>query len=107
MNDSMQKGSRLTTLISEKLGHFQLNAIGIRGVSRTAETSKMERFVIIVNRFQLLTIIKKRSILDVAAVLDRPLGIITTDITTFYLQTKLPEFHRDFLRFLCFDDAFE
>ena len=35
-----------------------------RGGSRTAATSKMERFVIIV---------KKRSILDVAAVLDSPL----------------------------------
>ena len=43
----------------------------IRGGSRTAATSKMERFVIIVNGFQPLTIITKRSILDVAAVLDR------------------------------------
>ena len=33
----------------------------------------MERFVIIVNGFQPLTIITKRSILDVAAVLDPPL----------------------------------
>ena len=39
----------------------------------TAETSKMERFVIIVNGFQSLTIITKRSILDVAAALDPPL----------------------------------
>ena len=39
----------------------------------TAATSKMERFVIIVNGFQLLTIITKRSVLDVAAVLDPPL----------------------------------
>ena len=44
-----------------------------RGGSRTAATSKMERFVIIVNGFQPLTIIIKRSILDVAAVLDPPL----------------------------------
>ena len=36
----------------------------------TAATFKMERFVIIVNGFQPLTIITKRSILDVAAVLD-------------------------------------
>ena len=43
--------------------------------SRTAVTSKMERFVIIVNGFQPLTIITKRSILDVAAVLDPPLDI--------------------------------
>ena len=39
-------------------------------MTRTAATSKMERFVIIVNGFQLLTIITKPSILDVAAVLD-------------------------------------
>ena len=41
-----------------------------RGRSRTTATSKMERFVIIVNGFQPLTIITKHSILDVAAVLD-------------------------------------
>ena len=44
-----------------------------RGGSRAAATSKMERFVIIVNGFQPLTIITKRSILDVAAALDPPL----------------------------------
>ena len=44
-----------------------------RGGSRTAATSKMECFVIIVNGFQPLTIITKHSILDVAAVLDPPL----------------------------------
>ena len=49
---------------------------GFRGGSRAAATSKMERFVIIVNGFQPLTIITKRSILDVAAALDPPLGFI-------------------------------
>ena len=44
-----------------------------RGGPRAAAASKMERFVIIVNGFQPLTIITKRSILDVAAVLDQPL----------------------------------
>ena len=44
-----------------------------RGGSRTAATSKMERFVIIVNDWKLSTIITKCSILDVAAVLDQPL----------------------------------
>ena len=48
---------------------------GIRGRFRAAATSKMERFVIIVNGFQPLTVITKRSILDVAAVLGPPLGI--------------------------------
>ena len=41
-----------------------------RGRSRTAATSKIERFVIIVNGLQPLTIITKRSILDAAAALD-------------------------------------
>ena len=44
-----------------------------RGGSRAAATSKMERFVIIVNGFQSLTIIIKRFILDIVAVLDTPL----------------------------------
>ena len=44
-----------------------------RGRSRTAATSKMECFVIIVNGWKPLTIITKHSILDVAAVLDPPL----------------------------------
>ena len=50
-----------------------MNLIFLRGGSRTAATSKMECFVIIVNGFQPLTIITKRSILNVAAVLDPPL----------------------------------
>ena len=49
----------------------------IRGGSRTAATSKMEHFVIIVNDWKPLTIITKHSILDVAAVLDPPLVMIT------------------------------
>ena len=44
-----------------------------RGGSRAAATSKMEHFVIIVNGFQPLTIIIKRSILHVAAAQDPPL----------------------------------
>ena len=44
-----------------------------RAGSRTAAASNMERFVIIVNVWKPLTIITKRSILDVAAVLDPPL----------------------------------
>ena len=51
------------------------NAISIvtRGRSRAAVKSKIERFVIIVNGFQPLTIITTRSILDAAAALDPPL----------------------------------
>ena len=44
-----------------------------RGGSRAAATSKMERFVIIVNGWKSLTVITKCSILDVAAALDPPL----------------------------------
>ena len=44
-----------------------------RGGSRTAATSKMKCFVIIVNGWKQLTIITKRSILDAAVVLDTPL----------------------------------
>ena len=48
----------------------------MRGGSRTAATSKIERFVIIVNGLKPLTIITKRSNLDVAAVRNPPLIII-------------------------------
>ena len=44
-----------------------------RGGSRTAAICKMERFVVIVNGWKLLTIITKCSILDVAVALDPPL----------------------------------
>ena len=47
---------------------------------RTAAPSKMELFLIIVNGFQLLTIIIKCSILDGAAVLDPPLLPIMNEI---------------------------
>ena len=56
------------------------NTLDIRGGSRAAATSKMERFVIIVNDFQPLTIITKCSILDVAAALDLPLDIKATKL---------------------------
>ena len=48
-------------------------SIVTRGGSRAAATSKMERFVIIINGWMPLTIITKHSILDVAAALDPPL----------------------------------
>ena len=57
--------------------HPRMNQIVIRGGSRTAATSKMEHFVIIANGWKPLTIITKSSILDVAAVLDPPLVIVT------------------------------
>ena len=45
----------------------------LRDGSRTAATSKIEHFVIIVSGWNPSTIITKCSILDVAAVLDPPL----------------------------------
>ena len=67
-----------------------------RDGSRAAAISKMERFVIIVNGFESLTIITKCSILDVAEALDSPLEFranhsklsgncaITLEISVFY-----------------------
>ena len=49
------------------------NSFMTRGGPKAAATSKMECFVIIVNGWKPLTIITKRSILDVAAALDPPL----------------------------------
>ena len=48
----------------------------LRDGSRTAATSKIEHFVIIVNGWKPLTIVTKCSILDVAAVLDPPLPLV-------------------------------
>ena len=54
--------------------YFGMYCCLFRSKSRTVATSKMERYVIIVNDcFQPLIVITKRSILDVAAVLDPPL----------------------------------
>ena len=54
-----------------------------RGGSRTAATAKMERFVMIVNDWKPLTIITKRSILHVAAVLDTLLACAKFKRKTF------------------------
>ena len=53
-----------------------------RGGSRAAATSKMERFVVTVNGLKPLTIITKRSILDVTAALDPPLERVTLTLTS-------------------------
>ena len=55
-----------------------ITGVNFRSGPRTAATSKMESFVIIVNNFQPLTIMKEYSILDVAAVLDPPLNLMIT-----------------------------
>ena len=48
-----------------------------------AATSKMECFVIIVNGSQPLTVITKRSILDVAAALDPPLFLTIKNLLSY------------------------
>ena len=58
-----------------------------RGRSRTAATSKMECFVIIVTGWKPLTIITKHSILDDAAALDLPLVSIL-DSQIIVLRSK-------------------
>ena len=60
------------------------------GGSRASVTSKMKRFVIIVNGWKPLTIITKHSILDVTAALDPPLVIIPLlpDPDTFVEELK-------------------
>ena len=86
--------------------------VGIRCGSRIVEISKMEPFVIIVNGFQPLTIITKRSILDAAAVLYPSLGMIkplqkimkNTNITAQKMKFSIKDFFskcdqiRSFLR---------
>ena len=51
-------------------------AVRLRGGSRTAVTSKVELFAVIVNDFQPLTNISKSFTLNVAAVLDPPLRLL-------------------------------
>ena len=58
-----------------------------RGGSRTAATSKMDHFVIIVNGWKPLIIITKSSIFDVAAVLDPHL----IDVDSPYKNPKIPQ----------------
>ena len=67
----------------------------VRGGSRAAATSKMERFMIIVNGFQPLTIISKRSILDVAAALDPPLHVLKYKTITANHETSWKKSLRD------------
>ena len=55
---------------------YLLHLFMSKGGFRTAATSKMECFVIIVSGWILLTTITKHSILDVAAALDPPLTVL-------------------------------
>ena len=77
-----------------------------RGGSRTAATSKMVRFVIIVNGWKPLTIITKRSILDVAAVLDPPLALLLEVVITIDEQIVTLTVVFSLLKLIFPDDSF-
>ena len=64
----------LSTSNLNRIDHFK-HKIAFRGGSRAAATSKMERFVIIVNDWKPLTIIINHSILHVAAALNPPVAL--------------------------------
>ena len=70
-------GNRLchkrVNVFADVTGYNCVTASLFRGGSRAAATSKKERFVIIANGFEPLTVITKRSILNAAAALDPPL----------------------------------
>ena len=70
----------------------------ISGRSRTAATSKMEHFVVIVNAWKPLTIITNCSILDVAAALDPPL-IPTPHLHIYHICCKVLTCHLHFARY--------
>ena len=67
--------------------HSKVYSKNGKGGSRTAATSKMEHFVIIVNGWKPLIIITKSSIFDVAAVLDPHL----IDVDSPYKNPKIPQ----------------
>ena len=72
-----------------KIIDFEYKIPSIGSGSSTAARSKMEYFVIIVNSWKPLTIIRTSSILDVAAVLDQHLtitGLVTN--ATLYLKAR-------------------
>ena len=77
-------------------------AIGHRGLSRAAATSKMERFVIIINGWKPLTIITKRSILNVAAALDPPLSYWLTNNWNHVFSQRLAVLQLLLLSLRCF-----
>ena len=81
----------LTVNILRKLRIPVINSSqwNIRGGSRAAATSKMERFVVMVNGWKALTITKKRSTLDVAAALDPPLNMSLVSIFSVNWRTVL------------------
>ena len=95
INNTKLKGKTHWDSKCKQLGPYKpkqgnvAKAVGSRGGSRAAATFKMERFVIIVNGFQPLTIITKRSILNVAVSLDPPLGSFYSNLKDTKNDAKL------------------
>ena len=76
---------RWKSLVSYKNPYILQKLVYIfRDGSRAAAKPKIERSGIIVNDFQPLTIITKRSILDVSAALDPPLILILNSWSSFW-----------------------
>ena len=69
--------------------YIYILVIAIRGGSRTAATSLMRLFLVIVNGLQPLTIVAKSSFSDVAADLDLSLSITITELLSFSLTSTL------------------
>ena len=82
---SWEQNNSTKTLLNLLYEFWTTYLWSIRGGSGAAATSKMERFVIIVNGFQPLTIIIKLSVFDVTAILDPPLSIVTRNGMTMRL----------------------
>ena len=66
----------LTIFMCKTIGMFLLQNTTRGGGSRTAATSKMEHFVVIVKGWKPFTVIRKCSVLDVVAVLDPPMTTV-------------------------------
>ena len=82
--------SAITKILSQMVFDIRILHLHhlLRGRSRTAATSNMDPFVIIVNGCRPLTIITKNSILDVAAVLDPPLLLFSKFLSSFKIRWK-------------------
>ena len=72
----------------QNIAYFLMTILIIRGGSKTDATSKIERFVIIVNGWKPSTIITKCSILNVPAALD-PFLIMIWNFKNFFRKRHL------------------
>ena len=85
-NKTLYRYATLSVIFNTLLYVTQNNLF--QGTFKTAATSNMEHFVIIVNGFQPLTIITYNSILDVAAVLDTTLLLYKTQCAQSFSEKR-------------------